>query len=510
MAQLSQLGARLVRALASLKLAVIVLTALTLSLVVATSLESYYDTPTAQYWVYRSTWFHILLGLLAVNLIGVMVDRWPWKQKHLPFLLAHIGILTLLFGAWLTEQIGLDGSLRFTEGESSSTVDIDRPELVVIDSTASYRLPMPWQPPSAHFDSIPLQKHGLPYNLVVDQYISRAEPEFSFVPKGPSGDHPGLPAVQIKLMGGFMQLNQDLWLWSGDPQTRVTRMGPAWFAIGQEPEHRPNQAGLLLVPGEGGKVSFVAHTSDGKQVTGTAFGDRLGETGFPINPGWKGGLQAKILRYYPNAEPLATYKPARIQYGAQAPGSAIHVAVPGEAGQEIWLGLGDHATLYLKGGKPIDIGYTLKRANLAFQLRLERFTVDHYQGTVDPSSYASQVTLLDHGASTGTRISMNEPLTVRGLTFYQASYEAPQPNEQMAKLMPGSPELEEAMRPKTSILSVNHDPGRPLKYAGSLLLVLGAILLFGAKYRAAYIRKREADARVMAEAPAKLKRSHHG
>ena len=55
---------------------------------------------------------------------------------------------------------------------------------------------------------------------------------------------------------------------------------------------------------------------------------------------------------------------------------------------------------------------------------------------------------------------MNEPLKAGGFTFYQASY------------VPDVP------RPVTTILSVNHDPGRGLKYAGSLLLVFGSISLY--------------------------------
>jgi hypothetical protein len=60
---------------------------------------------------------------------------------------------------------------------------------------------------------------------------------------------------------------------------------------------------------------------------------------------------------------------------------------------------------------------------------------------------------------------MNEPLTVKGITLYQASYEDAQP------------------RPVVSIFSVNRDPGRPWKYLGSLLIVLGSIILFAVKYR---------------------------
>jgi hypothetical protein len=55
---------------------------------------------------------------------------------------------------------------------------------------------------------------------------------------------------------------------------------------------------------------------------------------------------------------------------------------------------------------------------------------------------------------------MNEPLESKGYTFYQASY------------------IPEVPRPVTTILSVNHDPGRGLKYWGSILLILGSISLY--------------------------------
>ncbi|MBI2712793.1 MAG: hypothetical protein HYX41_08075, partial [Bdellovibrio sp.] len=43
--------------LCSLKLAVLVILTLALALAAGTVLESVYDTPTAQYWVYRARWF---------------------------------------------------------------------------------------------------------------------------------------------------------------------------------------------------------------------------------------------------------------------------------------------------------------------------------------------------------------------------------------------------------------------------------------------------------------------
>ena len=53
---------------------------------------------------------------------------------------------------------------------------------------------------------------------------------------------------------------------------------------------------------------------------------------------------------------------------------------------------------------------------------------------------------------------MNEPFKQSGFTLYQSSYE----------LSPG--------RPEVSIFSVNRDPGRWVKYIGSLILSIGIIL----------------------------------
>ena len=89
-------------------------------------------------------------------------------------------------------------------------------------------------------------------------------------------------------------------------------------------------------------------------------------------------------------------------------------------------------------------------------------------GTMDPSAYSSFVQVVrkfekDEAALDALpteHITMNEPLNLEGYSFYQASY------------IPDMP------RPTVTILSVNYDPGRLLKYWGSILLIGGAILLY--------------------------------
>ena len=93
--------------------------------------------------------------------------------------------------------------------------------------------------------------------------------------------------------------------------------------------------------------------------------------------------------------------------------------------------------------------------------------MDRYQGTMRAASYESDVQVKQNGVSgEKTTISMNEPLKYNGFTFYQSSFQQ-----------------DDFGRPTMSILSVNRDPGRPWKYLGSLLIVLGAIHLFYFKRR---------------------------
>ena len=91
------IGRRILKFTASLKLAVIVILGLAVISAVGTITEARYnDAMVANKLVYTSPWMYVILSLLCVNLIGVMIDRWPWKQHHAGFVLGHIFILHLV------------------------------------------------------------------------------------------------------------------------------------------------------------------------------------------------------------------------------------------------------------------------------------------------------------------------------------------------------------------------------------------------------------------------------
>jgi len=99
---------------------------------------------------------------------------------------------------------------------------------------------------------------------------------------------------------------------------------------------------------------------------------------------------------------------------------------------------------------------------LPFSLKLNKFTLERYPGSNSPSSYTSNVEVIDNGNSFPARIYMNNVLDVKGYRFFQASFDEDEAG---------------------TVLSVNHDVvGRNITYCGYLLLFIGLIVCFVGKH----------------------------
>ncbi len=63
-------------------------------------------------------------------------------------------------------------------------------------------------------------------------------------------------------------------------------------------------------------------------------------------------------------------------------------------------------------------------AELDFSIRCNSFAIDFYPNGM-PKEYTSSLTVLENGREVLTKtIEVNDPLTYKGITFYQSSYEA--------------------------------------------------------------------------------------
>ena len=105
------------RRLASLKLAVMLIVTLLSVLAWATLVEASRGRDFTQWYVYRSTWFLLLLSLLGISVLSAAAVRFPWRRRQIGFLITHAGLLVLLAGAITTYFYGREGSVIIPEGQ---------------------------------------------------------------------------------------------------------------------------------------------------------------------------------------------------------------------------------------------------------------------------------------------------------------------------------------------------------------------------------------------------------
>lgn len=443
------LAQRVLKFTASLKLAVLVIVGLAIISAVGTITEAKYDdAAVAQQLVYTSWWMYLVLGALAVNLIGVMIDRWPWKEHHAGFVLAHIGILLLLLGSWITKKFGVDGSMAFEIGESARHVTSHERDLSVIASLdgATFKtiydreVQFLTAPPS---EQAPFKVQLGGDALEVVEYLHFAFRESEVVK---SDDPLDGPAVRFQLQNANVNMNE----WLRRDRTKAeaqVNLGPARVVLArEEPEPSGMNEILLWVPDKTSKIHFAVYNKDRSlRLKGVT---KESET---IETGWM-GLQFRVLRHLPHAREAVNY--VKLQRNSPNSNSALRFKF---RGQDYWLGLNSTQRIYLED-KVYFVSYANRRLELQFPLTLQKFHMDTYQGTERAATYESDVDVPGRGS---VKISMNEPLKHGGFTFYQSSFQRNERGEAVV-----------------SILSVNHDPGRWLKYLGSLLIVLGSVVLF--------------------------------
>ncbi|MBN4066884.1 hypothetical protein JYU14_02250 [Simkania negevensis] len=70
----------------------------------------------AAHFTYSSIYFEFLLYCLFCNILFAALRRWPFRWKHLPFLLTHLGLLMVIGGVILKVLYGVQGSMVVLEG----------------------------------------------------------------------------------------------------------------------------------------------------------------------------------------------------------------------------------------------------------------------------------------------------------------------------------------------------------------------------------------------------------
>jgi hypothetical protein len=478
-------------ALASLRLAVVVMVTLAVTCATATFYESKHGTAAAQRDFYKTPWFALILVTLGVNIFCAMMSRYPWKKHHVGFVLAHIGILTLLTGSLLSLHYGLDSNMALYEGESSDRVSL-------LDKALEVSLP---QEAARGTFIVDLQKdaprpgHERRFPIPGSRTVLVAE---SFEPHVVARDTfeeapQGNPALHFLLDNPFAK--EDGWLDPTDPQKREMNFGPATVSFRTVSTPAEEKEAFLPRPGSN-EIRFV-RLSDGslryaflKAAGGLETGSLV--LGKPQATPWM-GMTVSVDQVLAHARGGRTITPAPPpdRDEIQMPAVRVHLEGPQGRSASEWLLWTESRTVSFAGSSAT-LAYRSPERAVPFRVTLLRFRSDKYPGSNMPATYESFVRVDDpEGGSSEHHISMNHPLHYRGYIFFQASFVEGQP--------------------MMSIFSVARAPGLPLVYLGVTLIASGVGWMFylkpllarrqAARALAAHKKRETEDAETAASTP---------
>lgn len=443
---------KLNKPLASLKLAVFIIIALAVVTSVGTFIEAKYDAYAAKKMVYDTWFMYTIMGLLVVNLTAVMLDRWPWKRRHAAFVLAHIGIIVMLAGSFLTMQWGLDGTMRVGIGESNNLVQTPETDIVVYTSFDGDRYSKTLEQEVDFFRNPPTQSKpfvipAFEGEIRIVDYEKYVLPSRKIV-----ADESGKGGAGLRFQLQNANVNVIEWLVQRKANSVATHnFGPAEIHLGEAPDKGRGVNEVYITPRKSGELSYVVFQKDNDKPIKKG----VVKEGDVFDPGFKMSLNFRVLRYLPSALEEWDIQPAPRPTPMTT--SAVKIIFNGK---EHWVLLNDMVKLFTENSVYL-LTYGNRRTDIGFKLNLKNFAVTRYQGTMRAMAYESIVEVPELGEQV---ISMNEPLKYKGLTIYQASFQ------------------EEQGKPVASIFSVNHDPGRFLKYLGSLIMSLGIVFLMWFKH----------------------------
>lgn len=416
----------------------------------ATFIENDYGTMTAKAEIYNAKWFEVLLALLSINLVINIFRYKMFSLKKAPIFIFHFSFLLIIIGAATTRYIGYEGTMRIREGAIANTM-ISTQSYISIkaskdDKTLLSQKEVFLSKKSKNSIEDSLLFDGKKVDVKLVEYIPDA-----------------IDQLQEQSSGGEEVLDM---LVVEDSQTKPIRLKKGEYYENAMLAINFGSSRMFLVPvinlfEEDGKI-YMSHEEPvhflNMQTNDEGLYDPSQKTllvekqlhaannnNFMLRKHYKHAVSKLVSN--PNASPMEPQMDALV-FNINVNGVSKDVTIFGQAGR---VAKEHHEDI---DGMHIDISYGSKILTLPFSIKLIDFIIDRYPGSMSPSSYASEVELIDEsmGIHKPYRIFMNNILEHRGYRFFQSSYD---------------------MDEKGTVLSVNHDPGTLPTYIGYILLGIG-------------------------------------
>lgn len=99
----------------------------------------------AAYFTYENPFFRSLLVLFFVNILIASLRRYPFKPRHIPFLMTHLGLLMIISGCIVKSLLGYQGAMVLKEGSGSDTIILPNTHAIKIENKQkSFITPLPF------------------------------------------------------------------------------------------------------------------------------------------------------------------------------------------------------------------------------------------------------------------------------------------------------------------------------------------------------------------------------
>lgn len=292
---------RLLKFFGSLKLAVVVLSLLAAGMATGTFLESHDNARVAAQIVYRSWWFNGLLALLAINVAAAALTRWPWKRRHVGFVITHAGIITLLGGCSAAFHYGTEGMMELHTGQPpANLVRIEDEALTVVVPETGVRTKMPLRIKKDGTVRPRAIQPAKDLQLTLDTFLPNSR-AMQLVDEG--GTEPN-PALQFQLKSEMAGQDVTEWLLAASPERSHASIGPAQleFVVAHDVDEVQR---LTTAPEPAKKTEPELRIEvDGKQFVVKLAGNidkdvALGES----------GVRAHVAGYWPDFRMDENHKP---------------------------------------------------------------------------------------------------------------------------------------------------------------------------------------------------------
>jgi cytochrome c-type biogenesis protein CcsB len=434
----------------SMELTGILILMFAISIGYATFIENDYGTIAAKTRVYNATWFELMLLLLAVNMIGSIFKNKMYVRKKWAILLFHVSFLVIVAGAAITRYISYEGMMPIREGASSNGLISDKTYIRV------------W----ANDGTIPYYREKAV--LASSKSAGKFREKFSF----------GNQTVKVEVLNYYYNAGETVIEGEGDPllwlviSDKTSGRQNAYFRNGDVKNvgsatitfnSDPVKGAINIISGPDGLTFTSADSVNYMNMAANMTQVLSPDSAYPLQQMSLyriGNLSIVVKSYYEKAK-IGLVSTEGKQGMSSMDAIAVRVTAGNEANEvNVYGGQGfvGNTVETTVNGVNVKIAFGAKIIELPFSLKLNDFQLERYPGSHSPSSYASEVTVLDPSRSLEMpyRIYMNHVLNYRGFRFFQSSYDKDE---------------------RGTILSVNHDgAGTVVTYIGYLLMTIGMIL----------------------------------